>query len=93
MDNLEAIVELGSYSENLLIDPNFQFISAYFEQQAVQEILSTQPQETKKREYLYAKVQAHREFLTQLAEFVKEKNKALEPQIDQEDFDLPVDPN
>ncbi len=72
MDN-ETIVGLGSYCEQLLCDPNFQFLSAYFEQNAAAELLSTKPHETKLRESIYARVTAHREFLTTMSSFVKQK--------------------
>lgn len=81
--DLETIVNVGSYCETLVSDPTFQFISAYFEQNAVGELLATKPHETKTREGIYARVSAHREFLSCLMEFIQKKHQAEAPAPDQ----------
>lgn len=72
-------VELGHYADAVLADPTFQYLSASFEQSLVAELLATQPPESQRREYVYTKIQAHREFLTHLVEYVKLKNEAIKP--------------
>lgn len=74
----DTLLNIGSYCETLLQDPMFQYICSWYETQASTEMLSTKPHEIKAREYAYAKVQAHREFLSGLMDFVKQKNQALE---------------
>jgi hypothetical protein len=91
METLEGVLELGSYADQLLAHPQFQYLSAHFEQALVSEMLATSPQESKRREYIYSKIQAHREFLTHLVEFIKARNEALAPPPEEE-ADL-LDPN
>lgn len=86
----ETTVAVGDYCETLLSEPLFQFVAAYFEQQLVGELLATKPPEMKAREYVYAKIQAHREFLSALANFVKEKDEARTPKPDHSDDDPTV---
>lgn len=88
--NVDDILNVGSYCEQLLQNPTFQFISGYFEQGAVGELLATKPHETKTRESIYARVTAHREFLNLLVHFVQQKKEATEPQPDQSDDDPTV---
>lgn len=89
--NAEDVLELGGYADHLLADPTFQYLSAGFEQGLVAELLATKPLEADRREYIYTKIAAHREFLTHLVEYVKAKNEALKPI---EDNEAPLlDPN
>lgn len=87
---LDEIIGYGSFADTLLADSTFQILSASFEQALVAELLATKPLESDKREYIYGKVNAHREFLTHLAEFIKAKNEALKPIEDEERL---LDPN
>lgn len=86
----DTVITVGDYSETLLNDPSFQFIVATFEGQLVQEMLATKPHESKLREYVYAKIQAHREFISSLASFVKERDEARKPPPDQSEDDPTV---
>lgn len=75
----DTIVSVGNFCETLLLNPTFQFLSGWFEQSSVAELLATQPHETKSRESIYNKITAHREFLSLLKEMVDKKNAALAP--------------
>lgn len=86
----DTIVNVGNYCEQLLQDPTFQFLSGYFEQEAVANLLATQPHELKLRESIYARISAHREFLAKMAEFVSKKNDAVEPKDQSESIDDPT---
>lgn len=86
----DTLVALGNYCEGLIQDPSFQFVSAFFEQQLVAELLASKPHETKAREFIYSKISAHREFLSSLADFVKERDEAQQPQPDHLDDDPSV---
>lgn len=81
---LDDIMRLGDFCETLLTSPDFQFICAYHEQQAVGELLGTEPHETKRREAVYARILAHREFLLQLKSLVEQRDAARDPKpVDQ----------
>lgn len=84
----DTILRVGDYCEQLLTDPTFQWLSAYFEQNAVGEMLSTKPHETKLRESIYARVTAHHEFLAMVKDFVIKKHEAIEPK-ETDDIDDP----
>jgi hypothetical protein len=88
--DLNSVLEVGHFCEQLLQNPTFQFICAYFEQNAAGEFLSTKGHELKSREAIYARVQAHREFLTMLGGFVSKKNEAVTEQPDHSDDDPTV---
>lgn len=88
----ETLESVGSYSEQLLTDPTFQFISAFFEQTAAAELLATKPHETKLRESIYARVAAHREFLSTLHSFVKQKDEVLAKKAPTDHLDEIDDP-
>lgn len=79
----DTILNVGAYCEGLLSDPTFQSLSAYFEQVAVEELLASKPHETKLRESIFARVSAHRDFLSMLGDFVKQKHEAEKPPADQ----------
>jgi hypothetical protein len=87
----DTLVNVGQYCERLLADPTFQFISAFFEQTAVGEMLSTQAHEQKRRESIYARVLAHGEFKSQMKEFVdKMLELTAQKPKDQSDPDDPT---
>lgn len=81
--DVETLVNVGSYCETLISDPTFQFLSGSFEQSAVGELLATKPHETKLRESIYARVTAHREFISHLVEYIQKKHDAEAPAPDQ----------
>lgn len=93
MDDIEAILNVGSYCEQVLQNPTFQFLSARFEQQFADEWAASEPHENKKRDAAYFSIKAHREFLTYMATFVKAKNEALAKQDPPDHLDLIDDPN
>lgn len=86
--DVDTVLRVGSYCETLLADPTFQFLCMYFEQNAVGEMLSTQDHETKKRESIYSRIKANREFLLMMKAFIEDKNKSLEP-IETDQIDDP----
>jgi hypothetical protein len=81
-------LNVGAYCEHLLADPTFKFLSGNFEAQQVAQFLSTQPHETKLRESIYSRVQAHRDFMATIIEFAQKKVDAEKP-ADQTDIDDP----
>lgn len=86
----DELLQLGHYCDVLIADPSFQQLSASFEGGLVSDMLATKPDQTKLREHIYAKVCAHREFITFLVELIKLKNEALKPIEPEEDN---LDPN
>jgi hypothetical protein len=86
----DTLVAVGDFCENLLNETHFQFVAAYFEQNLLAEMLATKAHEAKAREFIYAKIMAHREFLSSLANFVKEKDEARKPHQDHLDDDPSV---
>lgn len=88
----DTLVNVGAYCEQMLAHPTFQFISAFYEQSAIGEMLSTKPDEKQKREDIYARVIAHHQFIAQLNDFVSKKRELTEHTLtaDQSDNDDPT---
>lgn len=77
--NDEQVLVAGAFSEQLLNEPDFQFLSAYYEQRLYEEFMASQPHETKRREATYNRLSAHRDFIAMLAHFAKQKQDAETP--------------
>jgi hypothetical protein len=72
--------EVGDYLQSLLSNQHFQLVSAWFEQTAVQELLSTKHDDKEGRERIYARIAAHRDFLTTLVQIIARQQELTQPQ-------------
>lgn len=78
--DVDTVLDMGSYCDNLITDPHFQFLSAHYEKRCIDDLLATKSHEAKAREALYSKITAHREFIETLVEWIKMKNEAVKKQ-------------
>lgn len=70
----------------------FNDLCAEFEQQTVQFMLATRPEDAKTREHIYASIQGKRDFITLMASYVDARDKIIQkrqhPAEDLDDFSL-----
>ena len=73
----QEIVELGQYCEALLRDDNFAKLVGLFETQTIQHMLGTKPEETQKREAVYASFSGVRDFIGLLQTYKDAKDEII----------------
>ena len=73
----DEIIELGSFSTNLLFNPYVDRLIKLWETDCVSRMLASKPEDTVTREHVYAQMVGTREFLSFLGDFAQ-KGKELQ---------------
>ena len=82
----DDVVTLGSFGELMLTNPHFNILLNEFDRTTIEAMLATKPEQQAERERLFASVNAVRDFLAFIQEFVVHKKKLLDPEpVDQWD--------
>jgi hypothetical protein len=70
---------MGDFCKSLITNPQFQFLSALFEQTQVGEMLTTKSEDSSVREQIYARITGHREFLSTIGRIVEAHEQLVNP--------------
>lgn len=73
----QEIVELGQYCEDLMNQDYFVKLVGLFETQTIQHMLGTKPEETQKREAVYASFSGVRDFIGLLQTYKDAKDEII----------------
>lgn len=73
-----VVVQMGNYCEALLKHDCFNALYDEFRMERVGLMLGSEPHETKKREAIYAEMNALGQFLTLMKTYVDQRNKIIE---------------
>lgn len=66
----DQLIELGDFCAALELHPQFQVLTAIFDQQNYADFMNTHPHETKKREGLYSERQGYQSFRASMTFYV-----------------------
>ncbi len=79
MTHDERVVALGNYCERLLADESFNELYGEFKRDRVDWMIGSAPHETKKREGIYAEMNALNEFCSLMKSYIGKRDAIINP--------------